>query len=62
MIATGFTPPRLLRHEKCLGSLEAGKFADIIACRGKPLDDIEEMTRIALVMKGGAVATSRLAG
>jgi imidazolonepropionase-like amidohydrolase len=48
-------PARLLRQEKNLGSLEAGKFADVIACRGNPLDDIEELTRIALVMKGGQV-------
>jgi imidazolonepropionase-like amidohydrolase len=53
--AATVNPARLLRQEKNLGSLDVGKFADIIACRGNPLDDIEEMTRIAFVMKGGHV-------
>jgi imidazolonepropionase-like amidohydrolase len=48
-------PARLLRQEKNLGSLEVGKYADIIGCRGNPLDDIEEVTRLSLVMKGGQI-------
>ena len=55
-------PARLLRQESNLGSLDAGKYADIVACRGNPLDDIHEITRIALVMKGGTVFKNELAG
>jgi imidazolonepropionase-like amidohydrolase len=53
--AATVNPARLLRQEKNLGSLEAGKYADIIGCRGNPLDDIEELTRLSLVMKGGQI-------
>jgi imidazolonepropionase-like amidohydrolase len=46
---------RLLRREADLGSIEQGKFADIIGCADDPLVDIKELTRIAFVMKGGTV-------
>jgi imidazolonepropionase-like amidohydrolase len=35
--------------------LEAGKLADIIAVPGNPLQDIEAMTRVSFVMKGGKI-------
>jgi len=54
-------PAKLLRQEQNLGSLDAGKYADIVACRANPLDDIEEITRIAFVMKGGKVYKNELA-
>ncbi len=38
-----------------LGSIEAGKLADIIAVRGDPLADISVMERVVFVMKGGEV-------
>ena len=46
-----------------LGTIEAGKIADIIAVDGNPLDDIsrlQEMARIKLVVKEGNVAVNRL--
>jgi imidazolonepropionase-like amidohydrolase len=46
---------RLLRHERELGSLEAGKFADVVAVAGNPLEDIATMKQVDFVMKGGAV-------
>jgi imidazolonepropionase-like amidohydrolase len=45
----------LLRRERDLGSLEVGAYADVIACAADPFDDIEELTRLTFVMKGGQV-------
>ncbi len=45
----------LLRLEKEIGTIEPGKAADVIAVEGDPLKDIAVMTRVAFVMKGGAV-------
>ena len=38
-----------------VGSIEKGKFADIIAVSGNPITDITEMERVKFVMKGGMV-------
>ena len=46
---------QVLRHEKDLGSLTAGKFADVVAVNGNPLEDIAVMRRVGFVMKEGVV-------
>jgi imidazolonepropionase-like amidohydrolase len=46
---------QLLKREKDLGSVSAGKFADVIAVPGNPLDDISLMKRVSFVMKDGVV-------
>src|SRR6476660_372532 len=38
-----------------VGTIEAGKFADIIAVAGDPLRDITELERVTFVMKGGEI-------
>jgi len=38
-----------------MGSIEKGKYADIIAVSGDPLQDITELQRVKFVMKGGKV-------
>ena len=43
-----------------IGSIEKGKFADIIAVSGDPLKDITELERVKFVMKGGQVIRNDL--
>jgi imidazolonepropionase-like amidohydrolase len=43
-----------------VGSLEPGKFADVIAVAGNPLQDLTEMERVKFVMKGGVVVKNEL--
>ena len=38
-----------------VGTIERGKFADLIAVAGDPLRDIGELERVGWVMKGGVV-------
>ncbi len=45
----------LLKKSKDLGSVEPGKYADVIAVAGNPLDDIALMQKVGFVMKEGVV-------
>src|SRR5207247_8024478 len=38
-----------------IGSIDRGKYADLIAVDGDPLGDITELQRVTFVMKGGKV-------
>jgi imidazolonepropionase-like amidohydrolase len=46
---------QLLDQRRDLGSIEPGRFADIVAVAGDPLKDIGELERVTFVMKGGVV-------
>jgi len=46
---------QLLKKDKDLGSVSPGKFADLIAVEGNPLDDISTMKRVNFVMKAGVI-------
>jgi imidazolonepropionase-like amidohydrolase len=43
-----------------VGSIEAGKFADLIAVEGNQLEDVTVLERVRFVMKGGQVVRSEL--
>lgn len=45
----------LLKHDKDLGSVTAGKFADVVAVTGNPLDNIGLLKQMSFVMKEGVV-------
>ena len=46
---------QLLKHDKDLGSVTAGKYADLVAVPGNPLEDISLMKQMDFVMKAGTV-------
>ena len=67
LVKYGMTPTRALQSatslgaenmgwEDRVGTIEKGKFADLVAVSGDPLKDITELQRVKFVMKGGSVA------
>jgi imidazolonepropionase-like amidohydrolase len=66
MVKFGMTPAQAIRaatssaadligRAKDVGTLEAGKYADVIAVTGDPLQDVRALENVGFVMKGGAV-------
>lgn len=66
MVQYGMTPAQalksataaaseLLQTQRDVGTIEVGKFADIIAVPGNPLDDVGLVHKVSFVMKGGVV-------
>jgi imidazolonepropionase-like amidohydrolase len=67
----GMTPVRVLQSatminaealgwQDQIGSIDAGKFADLVAVAGDPLADITEIQRVKFVMKGGKIIRNDL--
>jgi len=68
----GMTPARVIQSgtminaealgwQDQIGSIDKGKFADLIAVSGDPLADITELQQVKFVMKGGKVIKNELA-
>ncbi len=49
------TAAELLGMQDSLGTVEAGKLADVVAVPGDPLSDVSVMEKVDFVMKGGVV-------
>jgi imidazolonepropionase-like amidohydrolase len=73
MVKYGMTPPQAIRtatqnsadligRSKDVGTIEVGKYADIIAVSGDPLQDVTVLQSVGFVMKGGVVYKDKLAG
>jgi len=73
MVKFGMTPVEAIRAatseaaqlmgwQDRVGSIEAGKFADLVAVAGDPLADITELEHVKFVMKGGRVFKNELNG
>ena len=58
--AATFEDAELMGWQDRVGSLEAGKFADVVAVTGDPTTDITELERVKFVMKGGQVYKNEL--
>lgn len=70
MVKFGMTPAQAIRSatvsaaellgvKESLGSVEAGKLADIVAVPGDPLADVSVMEKVDFVMKGGVVMKTK---
>ena len=58
--AATLTAAELMGWQDRIGTLEKGKFADLVAVSGDPLRDISEVDRVKFVMKGGQVVRNEL--
>ncbi len=48
-------PEVYMGRDQDLGSVERGKYADFLLLPGNPLEDLRELHRIAMVVKGGTI-------
>jgi len=60
LLAATIGAAQLMGWQDRVGSLEADKFADVVAVSGDPTVDITELERVRFVMKGGQVYKNEL--
>jgi imidazolonepropionase-like amidohydrolase len=59
IVAATRTAAEVCRASDRLGTIESGKFADLIAVTANPLEDIAHLRRLAVVMKDGRIVVDR---
>src|SRR5204862_3316193 len=62
-LQTAYLPAaRMLNYdwENHIGTVEKGKFADLVAVSGNPLAGVNEMERVKFVMKAGVISRNDL--
>jgi len=59
LVAATINAADLLDMSDSIGTIEVGKFADIIAVDASPLENIDELLDVDFVMKGGSVIKSQ---
>ena len=73
MVEYGMTPLQAIRSATSvgaenmgwgdrLGSIEKGKYADLVAVSGNPANDVTELERVKFVIKGGQVIRNDFKG
>jgi imidazolonepropionase-like amidohydrolase len=73
MVKFGMTPAQAIRaatssaadligRSADVGTVEPGKFADLIAVSADPLQDVRALENVGFVMKGGAVVKDSITG
>jgi imidazolonepropionase-like amidohydrolase len=73
MVEYGMTPLQAIRSATSIGadniglgdrvgSIEKGKYADLVAVSGNPANDVTELERVKFVMKGGQVVRNDFKG
>jgi imidazolonepropionase-like amidohydrolase len=60
MRAATWVAAELMGWQDRVGSVDPGKFADLVAVEGDPVSDITELERVKFVMKGGQVVRNDL--
>ena len=55
IVAATINAADLIDMSQEIGTIEAGKYADVIAVRGSPLENIEELLDVQFVMKSGKI-------
>jgi imidazolonepropionase-like amidohydrolase len=55
IIAATGSAADLIGDARDIGSVQAGRYADIVAVDGDPLTDITQLQHVQFVMKGGTI-------